>query len=113
LAFAQAAPITRTVDGFLSYIVYLAGKALPLLIIAAVVLLLFGIVRLFFFDTSGTERENGKKFVGYGILALFVMVSVWGLVNVLRSTFDLDNNNIPMAPAIPILNSPAARGTAN
>lgn len=113
LTFAQGtAPVTRTVDGFLNYIIYLAGRALPLLILAAVVLLLFGIVKTFFFQSSEDKRKEGKAFIGWGIVALFVMVSVWGLVNVLRGTFQLDNNNIPAAPTIPVQNAPMAVPTA-
>lgn len=112
LAFAQgAAPVTRTVDGFLNYVIYLAGRALPLLILSAVVLLLFGIVKTFFWN-SGEKKEEGKSFIIWGIVALFVMVSVWGLVNILRSTFQLDNNNIPVAPTIPVQNAPMAVPTA-
>lgn len=113
LTFAQgAAPITRTVDGFLNYVIYLSGRALPLLMLVAVVLLLWGIVKQFFLKTGDTtSRTEGKNFILSGIIALFVMVSVWGLVNVLRSTFQLDNDNIPVAPAIPVQNSPTAQPT--
>ena len=44
----------------------------------------------------------------WGIVALFVMVSVWGLVNVLKGSFNLDNENIPVAPAIPVQSAPYA-----
>lgn len=108
LSFA-AAPITRTVDGFLDYILYLAGRALPLLILAALVLLLYGIVKTFFFQSTDEKRKEGKSFIINGIIALFVMVSVWGLVNILRGTFSLDNDNVPLAPAIPYQNAPAAQ----
>ncbi len=109
LALAQTAPVTRTVDGFLNYILYLAGRALPLLILAALVLLLYGIVKNFFFESSDEKRKEGKDFIIWGIVALFVMVSVWGLVNVLRGTFQLDNDNVPVAPAIPVQNAPFAQ----
>jgi membrane protease YdiL (CAAX protease family) len=108
LSFAQA-PIARTIDGFLDYVLYLAGRALPLLILAALVLLLFGIVRTFFFNSDEGKRAEGKSFVLWGIIALFVMVSVWGLVNILRGSFLLDNDNVPLAPAIPVQNAPAAQ----
>lgn len=112
LSFAQGtAPVARTIDGFLNYILYLASRALPLLILAAVVLLLFGIVKLFFFNTTEDGRKEGKWFIINGIIALFVMVSVWGLVNVLRGTFLLENDNVPLAPAIPIQVAPSAQGT--
>ncbi len=111
--FAQGtAPVTRTVDGFLNYVIYLAGRALPLLILVAVVLLLFGIVKTFFFSSSDDGRKEGKSFIIWGIVALFVMVSVWGLVNVLRATFQLDNNNVPLAPAVPLQQAPSAMPTA-
>jgi len=110
LSFAQNAPVARTIDGFLDYILYLAGRALPLLILAALVLFLYGIVKTYFFKSDETSRAEGQKFVLNGIVALFVMVSVWGLVNILRGTFDLDNDNIPLAPAIPVQNAPAAQG---
>lgn len=112
LAFAQEAPITRTVDGFLNYMIYIASRALPLLILAAVVLLLFGILKMFFFKSDNSQTSEGKKFIGWGIVALFVMVSVWGLVNVLRGTFQLDNNNVPLAPAIPLQQAAGAIPTA-
>jgi hypothetical protein len=41
------------------------------------------------------------------------MVSVWGLVNLLRSSFNLDNSNIPVAPAIPVQQAPYASPSTN
>ena len=106
-AAAQQAPIARTVDGLLAYLIYLGGRIMPLLILGALVLFLFGVVRTFFWN-SGAGKEEGKSFILWGIVALFVMVSVWGLVNVLRGTFSLDNDNVPLAPAVPVQNSPTA-----
>ena len=34
----------------------------------------------------GEDKETGKQIMIWGIIALFVMVSVWGLVNVLSNT---------------------------
>ncbi len=48
---------------------------------------LFQMVR----STDGSAREEARGYVIWGIVALFVMVSVWGLVNVLVSTLRLNN----------------------
>lgn len=109
LASAQEFTFSRTIDGFLAYLIYLGGRIMPLLILAALVLFLFGIVRLFFFKGAEADNKKNRDFVLYGIVALFVMVSVWGLVNILRSTFSLDNDNIPEPPAIPQQMSPMAQ----
>lgn len=108
---AAEAPLdtaARTVDGLLNKIIYFAGRALPLLILAALVLFLFGIVKRFFWAKDTADKGEAGRYILWGVVALFVMVSVWGLVNVLRGTFNLDNNNVPLAPAVPCNNAPKA-----
>ena len=108
LAADSAAPIARTIDGALSWVIYIAGRILPLLMLAALVLFLFGIVKRFFWGKDTADRGESGKFILWGIVGLFVMVSVWGLVNLLRSSFNLDNSNVPIAPAVPVQNAPYA-----
>jgi len=62
----------------------------PLLIGLAVVVFIYGVLILMFSD-SGEKKEEGKQYMLWGIIGIFVMVSVWGLVNILKGTFDLDN----------------------
>lgn len=103
-----AAGVARTIDGLLDFSLRIAGRALPLLILAALVLFLFGIVKRFFWGKDAADKSEAGKYILWGVVALFVMVSVWGLVNVLRGTFNLDNANIPLAPAIPYQQAPVA-----
>lgn len=113
LVLAADAPIARTVDGLLDWVIYIAGRALPLLILAALVLFLFGIVKRFFWGKDDANKAEAGKYILWGVVALFVMVSVWGLVNVLRRSFNLDNSNIPVAPAIPVQTAPYASPSTN
>ena len=60
---------------------------------------------VFLYVTKGGDeekRKEGQRFIAYGILALFVMVSIWGLVNVLDRTLGLDDTldtgEIPKVP---------------
>jgi len=46
------------------------------------------------------KRKAGRNTMLYGIIGLFVMVAVWGLVNVLISTFGLDTA-VPVVPGLP------------
>jgi hypothetical protein len=45
-------------------------------------------------------REEGKNIVLYGIIGLFVMVSIWGLVNVLDNTFQLSGQDARKPPQL-------------
>lgn len=67
------------------------SPVVPLLIGLAVVLFVYGVIK-FMFSSGGEGREEGKDFMFWGIIGIFVMVSVWGLVAILQSTFQLTNS---------------------
>lgn len=62
-----------------------------LLLAAAVVVFFWGVVK--YMSSLGDEkkRADGKYMMAWGIVALFVMVSVWGLVAIITNTLGLDN----------------------
>ena len=60
------------------------------LIAAAVVLFLFGVVKYIASGEDETKRKEAKSYIVYGIIGLFVMVSVWGLVGILTGTFGVN-----------------------
>jgi predicted PurR-regulated permease PerM len=54
-----------------------------------------------FFIQNGSEPksiESGKTFAFWGIVGFAVMLSVWGLVNILINTFALDSSTHPKLP---------------
>ncbi len=65
---------------------YLTSIA-KLLIGFAVVGFLYGVLQYVFSGGNEEKRTEGIKFMTYGIVGLFVMVSVWGLVTILTGTF--------------------------
>jgi|GEM_PF-2919962 len=80
----------------------LANALVPFIIALTVLAVLWGV---FLYVTKGGEEEKraeGKQFILYGIIALFIMVSLWGLVNLLHETFGLtesiDTGRIPVVP---------------
>jgi len=60
----------------------------PFLIGLAVVMFIYGVLILIFSE-GGEKSKEGKQYMLWGIVGIFVMVSVWGLVNILISTFQL------------------------
>ena len=69
-----------------------------LLIVLALVVFLWGMIK--YLRVAGEEdKENAKRIMWWGIVALFVMVSVWGLVQILVNTFFA--GGVPSAPPIP------------
>jgi len=62
----------------------------PLLIGLGVVVFIYGVLILMFSE-GGEKKEEGKQYMLWGIIGIFVMVSVWGLVNILSGSFQLNN----------------------
>jgi len=72
----------------------------PLLISLAVVVFLYGVITLMFSE-GGEKKEEGKQYMLWGIIGIFVMVSVWGLVTILKETFGLENSPIKIEMKLP------------
>ena len=63
------------------------NSVIPLLFIIATVVFLWGILQFIMSGDNKEKREDGKQFIIYGLIGLFVMVAVWGLVAILTGTF--------------------------
>ena len=76
-------------DGFVAFMgVFqnILNDLIPIIISIAVVTFLYGIVKFIKSAEQPEEREEGKKIIAYGLLAIFVMVSMWGFVNIIVGT---------------------------
>jgi hypothetical protein len=82
----------------LDLIKFIDGYLVPLAFALALIMFLFGVFRFFFAGTSDEKRQEGRKFIMWGIVALAIMVAVWGLVNLLLNTFNLGNESRPCLP---------------
>ncbi len=74
----------------------LINRIIPFIIALTILVFLWGVFR-FVTASDPDKRKEAQGYILWGIVGLFVMVSVWGLVNILVRTFSLDNN----APALP------------
>ena len=93
LATASVFAVNNTFKDLL-FNVALSGVINPLIyILSALTVLVFiwGIIKFMRSDDS-KEKEEGKKYMFWGIIAIFVMFSMWGLVALIQNSFDLNNN---------------------
>lgn len=78
----------------------LVKSIVPLLFTLATVGFIWGIIQYFLNPDNEEKRKEGKNFMVWGLIALFVMVSMWGLVSVLSNTFQTGNVVIPQLPHV-------------
>lgn len=69
-------------------------------IVAAIALLAFfwGLAKFILHSDSDSAHEEGRQIMFWGIIALFVLVSVWGIVAVLHGDFFNGPAVLPQLP---------------
>ncbi len=88
------------IGGFAGNIIYVINNILvPLLFAVAFIVFLWGIFKAYIYN-AGDEagREQGHKLVLWGLIGFAVMLSLWGLVNVVANTFGLSGYSAPRTP---------------
>lgn len=72
------------------------NSIIPLIFAIAVVMFIWGAVKFFIINADEeAQREQGKQFMIWGIIALTVMTAVWGLVGILGETFGIGGDVLP------------------
>ena len=68
----------------------IGNALLALLMVAAVVYIVWNIF-LFIKNAASDDRKAYQMGIVWGIVGLFVILSIWGLVNILEGTFGVGN----------------------
>ena len=78
----------------------LMNYIVPLIIGAAVVVFLYGVLMFIIKSSSGNAdgRKEAINFMVFGIIGIAVMVSVWGLVAFVTNTFGVSTGFVPQFP---------------
>jgi len=81
-------------------ILYLINDvAVPLLFAVSFIVFLYGIAQAYIFSKGDVAKvEAGHKLLLYGLIGFVVMISLWGLVNVVSNTFGLSGDSAPVLP---------------
>ncbi|MDB4984392.1 MAG: hypothetical protein JWM20_571 [Patescibacteria group bacterium] len=103
VAFAQQG----TAGGTFNTLVSTAGNwisatIVPMLVAIAVLVFMFNMIMFIFNSDNEAERAKFKKYSLNSILALFILLCVWGVVGIFTHTFF---NKDPVIPQLPTSDS--------
>ena len=86
LALAQTYSPGQGVKGLFDFAGTLLNRIVPLIIAVAVAYFIWNVFQ-YIIRAEEDQKEAAKTHMIWGIVGLFAMVSVWGLVAILQSTF--------------------------
>ena len=89
-----------TLFGLMCKFGQLFNAAVPVLIALGVLYFIWGVVT-YVISSDEEAKKAGRDRVIYGIIGLAVIIGVWGLVNLLRRTFGLNNQQQIQVPTVP------------
>ena len=90
IAFAQ-----QTIGGILGLISGWLTVIIPILMILATVVFLWGVILYVVAGADEDKLQTAKAYIMLGLIGLFVMVVIWGLVRVLVASFGVGGSRIP------------------
>ncbi len=86
--------LLNTVNGILNAII-------PFLIGLAVFLIIYGVFGYISHSADEEKRAEARQFIIWGVIFVFVMISIWGLINILGNTIKLDKTAPSVRPIFP------------
>jgi hypothetical protein len=97
---ASGQAIGQSVFNLLGLAQGVVNAMVPLLIGVGVLALFIGVIG-FMTGKGAEEHTKWGKFLGYAILGLFVMVSIWGIVNFLGNIIGVGQGGGIPVPVVP------------
>ena len=96
LALAQAAPNLSNINLLLTQIGGIIKQIIPIFFAIAIIYFFWGIITFIRAAGNPEEASKGKSIMIYGVIALTVMVSIYGLIGWLQATFGLTTTTITL-----------------
>ncbi len=78
----------------------LLNTIVPILIILGVIFFIWGVVT-YVIAQDDEAKTRGRDLMIYGLIGLLVIVSMWGLVAILKNTFGISGTTTINVPCIP------------
>jgi len=105
LAFAQEANFNEISTFITSFINFINKTVVPLVFVVAFVVFIWGVFQYFIAGASDPEKQGkGKDLVKYSLIGFVLMISIWGIVNILAGGLGLDQDLkselIPESPSL-------------
>lgn len=88
LAHAQT---KKKLDDLIYTVIDYGNMIITLMMGVAVIMFIYYVIK--YFIKADSEREKAAPYVMWSLIGFFVILSMWGLVNILQDTFGLRNED--------------------
>ncbi len=97
-AFAHAQ--LGNIENIVEAIGNLVSLATPIVVGLALLVFFWGLVKFIFASADDDKRDDGKRLMIWGIIALFVIVSIAGIINFIQDAVGVDEGGPIEVPEV-------------
>lgn len=97
LAFAQT---LSALNQFVTQLGAIVKLATPVVSGLALLVFFWGLVKYIFAQGNEESKADAKKIMLWGIIALFVMISIWGIITLIQTNLGVSNVQSVQTPSI-------------
>jgi hypothetical protein len=105
VVFAQSLSEIKNINGLSTRLLAIGDIVIYLFVSVAVVYIIWHVVQYFIKPSKDSRKDAGMNIL-WGIVGLFIIVSIWGLVNIFTNTF----RTAPTEQPIPNLGNNPSNG---
>lgn len=102
LALSPIVVSAQGLDNIIDTVGNLIGTITPIIVALALLYFFWGLAKYILSAGDEEKKTEGRNIMIWGIIALFVMVSVWGLVGVIADTFGIETGGTIPIPSVNI-----------
>lgn len=101
LALAQAGNMGEAKTFLTNIVTFINGTLIPLIFALAFLVFLWGMFKTFILGGADEGKQaEGKQLMLYAVVGFVVMLSLWGIVNLLASSFGFEGDKIELPETI-------------
>jgi len=90
VALAVESPTLGNLDALVVALSSIVNLLLPLVVAIALLAFFWGLATFIFAAGNEDAKDRGKRIMIWGIIALFIMVAVWGIVAFIGNALDIN-----------------------
>jgi len=90
----------QTFGTIINTIASLVNQLIPLALAVALLAFFWGLIIYIWKGGDAEAQERGKNIMIAGIVGLFVMICVWGIVGIIANTFNIQKGGSERPPSV-------------
>jgi cbb3-type cytochrome oxidase subunit 3 len=90
IIFPSVALASQSVQGMLVRALSLINFLIGTVFVLAILVFFYGLVRFVLSAGEKDARERAKQIMVWGVIAVFIMTSIWGIIAFLQDSFGVD-----------------------